>query len=465
MAHAVRPPARTTRLRLTLAIGTVLTAALLTPATTASAAPAKYADDFNGDGYRDYAYASYSSKGGGSVAVVSGTANGPGTTTKRISQASTGVPGADEADDMFGEVRAAADFDGDGYGDLAVAATGENGAAGADQGSVTLLWGSPTGLSTGTTLPNKKPGSHNAMGKDLATGDFNGDGKQDLAVINGSVTYVYRGPLTRSGTTGAVTKLDKTSSFYSTALIPGKVNGDGKTDLVIIGDVVTSSYVASDAWFIKGGSSSLTSGKTLRLESESGDGGSADRGGDGVIADFDKDGYGDIAIGTALYSKHKGRVSLWYGSSTGPADSTRITQASRGMAGTPENYDEFGSSISAGDVNGDGYQDLAIGVSNEAIDGKDNAGGVHVLKGRASGLSGTGSQWFARNSPGVPGTLESYDGFGGLVRLRDTDGDRYADLYASGGFSSLRLPGASSGITTTGAASADAVPVDALLQP
>lgn len=104
-------------------------------------------------------------------------------------------------------------------------------------------------------------------------------------------------------------------------------------------------------------------------------------------------------------------------------------------------------------------------MSNEAIDGKDNAGGVHVLKGRASGLSGTGSQWFARNSPGVPGSLESYDGFGGLVRLRDTDGDRYADLYASGGFSSLRLPGAPSGVTTTGAASADAVPVDALLQP
>lgn len=94
------------------------------------------------------------------------------------------------------------------------------------------------------------------MGKDLATGDFNGDGKQDLAVINGSKTYVYRGPFKRSGTTGTVTMLDKTSSFYSTALIAGKVNGDSKTDLAIIGDVATPEYIASDVWFIKGGASS-----------------------------------------------------------------------------------------------------------------------------------------------------------------------------------------------------------------
>ncbi|WP_420034390.1 FG-GAP-like repeat-containing protein [Streptomyces sp. cg28] len=454
------------RRRTTLLLAAALTAsgALALPASPASAAAAKYGDDFNGDGFRDYAYDSFSAKGGGSVAYVLGTANGPGTTTHRISQASAGVPGADEADDMFGEVRAAADFDGDGYGDLAVAATGEKGSHGAGQGAVTILWGSPTGLKTGTTLPNKNPDSYNAMGKDLATGDFNGDGKQDLALINGAVTYVYRGPFTRAGGTGTVTKLDKTSSFYSTALIAGKVNGDSKTDLTIIGDVVTSSYVASDAWFIKGGST-LTSGNTLRLESQSGNGGSTERGGDGVIADFNKDGYGDIAIGTSLYSKHKGRLTVWYGSSSGPAKDTRITQSSSGMAGTPENYDEFASSVSAGDVNGDGYADLAVGVRGEEIDGKEYAGGVHVLKGRSSGLSGTGSQWFARNSAGVPGALTADDQFGGLVRLRDTDRDGKADLYVDAGYGPLRLPGSAAGITTAGVTDFGGVlPVGAFLQ-
>ncbi|MFF1392979.1 FG-GAP and VCBS repeat-containing protein [Streptomyces sp. NPDC058287] len=456
------------RLRTTTAV-TALVAAALTPLTLptapASAATAKYADDFNGDGYRDYASYDESPELGGGILVTFGTALGPGTRSQHIDQSSPGVYGADEADDMFGEVRAAADLDGDGYGDLAVAARGEDVDGRKDQGAVTILWGGKNGLSGGTALANKGPKqSYDYMGGDLATGDFTGDGKQDLAVVNNGRTYVYRGGFTRSGSTGSVTTLDKSSSaFDSTALIAGKVDGDSRTDLVIIGDVATGSYIASDAWFVKGGST-LTSGKTLRLESQSGSGGQADRGGDGVIADFNKDGYGDIAVGTALYSGYKGRVSLWYGSSTGPGTSSRITQSTSGVAGTPEADDSFGASLSAGDVNGDGYQDLAVGVYGEKIDDKEYAGGVHVFKGRASGINGTGSQWFARNSPGVTGALDSDDSFGSAVRLRDTDRDGYADLYVAGTVGSLRLPGSASGITTTGAASVPSDLVEGFLQ-
>lgn len=119
---------------------------------------------------------------------------------------------------------------------------------------------------------------------------------------------------------GSVTVLDKDGAgFYSTALISGKVNKDGRTDLVIIGDVVTDTTLASDAWFISGGKTKLYPGKTLRLESIRSNGGQAERGGDGVIDDFDKDGYGDIAIGTPVYDKTKGRVTVWYGASAGPS--------------------------------------------------------------------------------------------------------------------------------------------------
>ncbi|MEV0223094.1 FG-GAP and VCBS repeat-containing protein [Streptomyces sp. NPDC050704] len=452
------------RIRTSTALAALLAAGLtpLTLTAPASAAAAKYADDYNGDGYRDYAVYSYGPDGasrGGGVQVTFGTANGPGARTQFIDQASSGVPGADESDDMFGEVRSPADFNADGYADLAVAATGEDVDGRKDQGAVTVLWGSATGLSGGTTVPNKAPrDSYSRMGSDLATGDFNGDGKKDLALVNAGKTYVYRGAVNRSGVHGSVTTLDKPStSFYSTAVVAGKVNGDGKTDLVVIGDVVSDSYIASDAWFVKGGAT-LTSGKTLRLESVNGNGGEADRGGDGVIADFDKDGYGDIAVGTPLHSKYRGRVSVWYGGSAGPSASARFTQATGGVAGTPETYDSFGDSVSAGDVNGDGYQDLAVGAYGETIDGKEYAGGVHVLYGRAAGLTGTGSHWFARNSAGVPGALTADDSFGATVRLRG------GALYVTGTEGALRLPGTSRGITSTGAVSAENDVIEGMLQ-
>ncbi|MFE7841674.1 FG-GAP and VCBS repeat-containing protein [Streptomyces sp. NPDC057474] len=459
------------RAALATATAAALTGGLLTLATAApaTAAAAKYADDFNGDGYRDNAVFSYGtetvySKGGG-ILVTFGTANGPGTKTQFIDQASAGVPGADETDDYFGEVRTAADFNKDGYGDLAVSANGENVGKYKDHGTVTVLWGGKKGLSGGTTVPFKGAKGASGLAADLATGDFNGDGNQDLALVRDSKTYVYRGAITKSGVKGSVTVLDKDgSSFYSTAVISGKVDKDGKTDLVIIGDVVTDTTLASDAWFISGGKSKLYPGKTLRLESVKSNGGQAERGGDGVINDFNKDGYGDIAIGTPIYDKAKGRVTIWYGAASGPAKSARFTQSTSGIADTPETYDAFGDAITSGDVNGDGYRDLAIAAPGEGLNGKAEAGAVHVLYGGKSGLTAKGSQFLTRNTAGVPGELSTGEYFGHTLRLRDTNRDGKADLYVIGENGSVLLRGSSKGVTTTGATVVDGDTVRGMLQ-
>ncbi len=326
-----------TRTTTSAAAAAVLLATGLAPlalGTPAVAAAARFADDFNGDGYRDYA--EYSNGAayefpGGAVKVTFGTANGPGTKVQYVSQNSAGVPGADETGDEFGEVRTASDFNADGYGDLAVAAIREGVAGRAEQGTVTVLWGSRTGLSGGTDLPARAKTSYARMGSDLAAGDFNGDGKKDLAVVADGKAYVHRGPISRSGAAGSVTALDKNGVlFTTTALVSGNVTGDNKTDLVVIGDVIGDNYIDSEAWFIKGGST-LAPGRTLRLERVNG-AGEAERGGDGVIADFNKDGKGDIAIGTPLFSKSRGEVSVWYGAAAGPASppaSPRTRRASR----------------------------------------------------------------------------------------------------------------------------------------
>ncbi|WP_330289790.1 FG-GAP and VCBS repeat-containing protein [Streptomyces sp. NBC_00576] len=450
----------------TLLLAATLTTGLLTalPVTTVTAAPSRPADDFNGDGYRDYAEFSYGAEyelPGGAVKVTFGTANGPGTKVQYVSQNSAGVPGSDKAYDEFGYVRAAADFNADGYGDLAVAATGKEVSGRTDQGTVTVLWGSRTGLSGGTSIPARVNDSYARMGSDLAVGDFNGDGKKDLAVVAGGKAYVYRGAISRSGVAGSVTTVDK-DAFNATALIAGNVTGDNKTDLVVIGDVATPTYIASDAWFVKGGST-LTPGRTLRLERVNGNGGEADRGGDGVIADFNKDGKGDIAIGTPLFSKYRGQVSIWYGAAAGPAKSARFTQNTPGIADNAETYDSFGAHIAAGDINGDGRQDLAISADGETLGGKPYAGGVHVLYGRAGGLTATGSQWLARSTAGIPGDVTGDDSFGLKVRLRDGNRDGKADLYVYSLSGSLRLLGSASGIRTAGVTSVPEGLIDGML--
>ncbi|MDT0343139.1 FG-GAP and VCBS repeat-containing protein [Streptomyces litchfieldiae] len=439
------------------------------PATSAVAAPAAHADDFNGDGYRDYAaHLGWSDQAGGAgaVRITFGTASGPGTRTQVIHQQSPGVPGENESDDRFGEVRAAADFNRDGYADLAVASPGERIADRTQQGWVQVLWGSSTGLSGGTSIPNREPMAWGTFGEDLAAGDFNGDGRPDLAAINGSETWVYRGRITTSGVLGSVTRHDRYldgASFWAERLIAGKVNRDASTDLVIIGATAYDGgdHSVTDAWYVHGGSR-LRSGPALRIDHDQ-----RATGNDGVIADFNRDGYGDTAIGSFGWADWQGKVSLWYGGSGGPSTATRLTQGTAHVAGTPEAGDGFGYSVSAGDVNGDGYQDLAVSAYCEDIGPYEDVGFVHLFRGGSNGLTGARSTSFERSTPGVPGTTQSYDGFGSHVRLRDTNRDGYADLYIAADLNdpSVRLPGSAGGITTTGATElADHLAVDGILQ-
>ena len=85
--------------------------------------------------------------------AVPGSAAAPhAAATTVISQSSPGVPGASEEGDTWGAVVAAGDFDNDGRADLAVGAPGEDTGQGVDVGAVVVLWGGTGGLSGGTAL-------------------------------------------------------------------------------------------------------------------------------------------------------------------------------------------------------------------------------------------------------------------------------------------------------------------------
>ena len=274
---------------------TALVAALLATGVTpvlltgpAAAAVAKHYDDFNGDGRRDLAYGGYNDvdREGGTITVVYGTTTGLDTAhPKYLHQDSAGVPGADEEDDQFGASLASADLNKDGYADLVVGNPPEHVGGDDYRGTVTVLWGSKSGLSGGTNI-TPVGGAAGHFGRDLATGDFTGDGSPDLAVIGGEEAWLYRGPFTKSGTTGKVSKIDKGSGgWYSSALAAGKVDGDGKTDLVVIGTEINGSDIRERAWYLKGTSSGLASGASKTLSDRQ----------QGlypspVIGDFDKNG-------------------------------------------------------------------------------------------------------------------------------------------------------------------------------
>ena len=66
------------------------------------------------------------------------------------------------------------------------------------------------------------------------------------------------------------------------------------------------------------------------------------------------------------------------------------------------------------DYNGDGYEDLAVGIPYEDIEGNDDAGAVNVLYGSGGGLqaSSPGDQFWHQDKPGVRNVCEIYDYFG-----------------------------------------------------
>jgi len=166
--------------------------------------------DFNGDGKLDLAVVNY---GDNTVSVLLG--NGDGTFQNQKSYAVGGSPTS----------VAIGDFNGDGKSDLAV--TNTNDGNGGPDSTISVLLGNGDG-----TFQNQSTSQSVYDALSIAVGDFNGDGKLDLAVPSappgaGSVVAVLPG--NGDGTF-------QTPKFYSTgngsySIAVGDFNGDGKLDL------------------------------------------------------------------------------------------------------------------------------------------------------------------------------------------------------------------------------------------
>jgi FG-GAP repeat/FG-GAP-like repeat len=457
-------------------VATAVSSALLT-AGGADAAAAARPFDLNGDGFAELVVgvpneSLGTAAGTGAVAVLNGSATGVVAAGNRLlAQSTPGVAGGDEAFDNFGAALASADFDRDGFADLAVGAPGENAAETVGgHGAVTVLYGSASGVG-GRRDQRLTPG--NLAVADLAAytleaGDLNGDGFGDLVTASGSwldeshphggLTVVY-GSSTGLRLTGT-THLDESAAGapgpasqgdqFGRSMAVGDVTGDGIADLVA--GTVRDGWVGG-LYLFRGRPTGLstTADQFLSQDSPTLAPTGTEWSEEGLgkmlaIGDFDGDGHGDVAAadveggppghaGCYAVDECPGAVLVLPGTSSGmdTAHPRVWSSDSSGVPGTAEAQDAFGGAMDAGDLDGDGRADLAVGVVGDDASPQEgfDAGAVDVLFGSPSGLTAARSQRWSQATPAVSGFPRRFDGFGSDVRVAQMGRSRAADLAVS----------------------------------
>ena len=405
-----------------------------------------------------------------------------------------------EAGDHFAAAIATGDFNGDGYADLAVGVPGEDLGSIADAGAVDVIYGSASGLSPSSPIQNQlwtqdSPNVEDAseagdmFGSALAAGDFNKDGYLDLAIgvpgegINGhpgagSVNILYGSASGLSATSTpdqrffqdspGVADFSENNDHYGASLATGDLNKDGYADLMVgvPGEDVGSVTDAGGISVIYGSATGLSPSSPInnQLWTGSSPGISDDLpaacptpiSGIGNLralasGDFNGDGYADMAFGAATHFAGEGGTPVcghsFYGSNGiaivvyGSPSGLAITSARDDQVGREDSIADYAGTLSAGNFNGDGFDDLAVSFAVFGIvaPGDLTGGGfgsVKIYHGSAAGLPEgsdgllSANQGWSQDAPNVEDNSETQDNFGYAVATGDYNNDGYSDMAA-----------------------------------
>jgi len=419
-------------------------------------------------------------------------------------------------DDFFGWALASGDFNGDTYSDLAIGMPGRDTGTAQATGRVLLIDGSATGLNLATARSLQLlPSGRGRAGEALVWADFNGDGFGDLAVgvpvagvparsLNfacievavsaGEVEVFYgsAGGLTTVGAqriyqywrdsfgictgNGGIGTLEASEGDrFGSVLAAGNFNGDvtraGRPlfDLVIgvpgdglvrVGnfDGITPAPIpgAGAVQILRGSVNGVTLSNAQELsQSTAGIGGGPERddqfGRSFAVGDFNADLHDDLAIGVPFEdlsdntAADAGAVHMLFGSFTaGELITTNDTEfiSQIDLPGSSvEAGDRFGWAMTTGRFNSDFVDDLAIGSPGEDVNAIRDAGIVHVIYNSTSGPVFSTSQLWRQGSGGIPDVAEDGDQFGYSLSAWNYGRDDRSDLAIGAPFEDLPAAG------------------------
>jgi hypothetical protein len=266
-----------------------------------------------------------------------------------------------------------------------------------EAGAVTVIYADSSGLGLKTQAWHAgKPGNPDELkafdnfGDSVAVGDFNGDGVDDLAIAS------PRADLNGINNVGAVTIIfgAVVAGLHEDAAMPAK-----RFTRETFGD---------------------SSGKNHRFGAAL------------AAGDFDNNGADDLAIGVpGVGSNRKGMAYVLYGpfpESGAPIFQSWSQKDGPGafeVKGKSEGDDRFGSTLATGDFDGDGFDDLAVGVPGEDTRryfGAD-AGAVNIIYGSTSRLQKSRNRIFTQDTDGIKEAADRDDEFGFSLAVGNFNGD------------------------------------------